>query len=404
MLFGDGTRDKWLSTIVICLMIATMIALFWLPLRRTFANVEVNYNEGWNTYRADMVAKRVPLYGAPPSGFESWTSYPPISFHLISMLGTANTFLLVGRVVSVISLIAVGVFVGLIVRRAGGSPQAAIFSFLLYEIGIALLRTDRIVMDDPQLLGEALSTAGLYFYIRNPSSRRLLCLSALLFCLGGFTKQNLIAFPAAVGIDLLFRSRKALAVWCGAMLLFGGGLLGATFLVDGRYFLVHLMAHRPYSYLGSWSSWHGYLGLFQGLLLIGTAWSIYAFRTQRLLALAFILSLGLAVLLSGGFGVDLNIFFNAFAATVIACGLVVSDIAGSILALRPGALNASESMMFGLFLISVMMFVPGQMRRSREEIKRLPVHEREFANAVEFLKSRPGSALCESLLLCYEAG
>ncbi len=33
----------------------------------------------------------------------------------------------------------------------------------------------------------------------------------------------------------------------------------------------------------------------------------------------------------------------------------------------------------------------------------LPFQEREFNSAVEFLKSRPGPALCESLLLCCEA-
>lgn len=380
-----------------------MIALFWFPITRTLANVEVNYNEGWNAYRANMAANRIPLYGAPPSGFESWTSYPPISFHLISMLGTANTFLLVGRVISLISLFATGIFVALVVRQGGGSQQAAVFSFLLYEIGIALLKANRIGMNDPQLLGEALSTAGLYFYVRNPASRRLLCLSALLLCLAGFTKQNVIAFPAAVGIDLLFRSRKAFAMWCGAMLLFGGGLLGVTFLVDGRYFLVHLMTRRPYSYAQAWSQFHAYLSHFQGVLLIGTAWSIYAFRTHRVFRLAFILSHSLAFLLAGGLGVDLNIFFNAFAATVITCGLALSDITSSILASRPGALNAPGSMMFALFFISVMMYVPGQMRRDLKEIRDLPVSEREFDNAVEFLKSRPGPALCESLLLCYEA-
>ncbi len=40
--FGEPARDAWLSTVVICLMFATMLALFWFPLRRTFSNAEVN--------------------------------------------------------------------------------------------------------------------------------------------------------------------------------------------------------------------------------------------------------------------------------------------------------------------------------------------------------------------------
>src|SRR6266699_171749 len=114
--FGDSPSDTWLFTAVNCFMTATLLALIWFPLRRTFANVEINYNEGWNAYRAAMVASGIPLYGTPPHGFGTGTAYPPLSFHLIGWLGTANTFTLVGRLVSLISLFTAGVFVALIVR------------------------------------------------------------------------------------------------------------------------------------------------------------------------------------------------------------------------------------------------------------------------------------------------
>jgi hypothetical protein len=406
-LLRGPARDTWLSTIIICLMIATMLLLFRFPVRRAFANVEVNYNEGWNAYRAAMVAKGIPLYGKPPQGFGTATAYPPVSFHLIGMLGNANTFTAIGRCVSLISLLAAGVFVALSVKQGGGSPHAAVFSFLLYEIGIVLLRADRVGMYDPQLLGEALSVAGLYFYLRNPDSRRLLCLSALLFCLAGFTKQNLIAFPAAVAIDLLFRSRKLFVTWAGAMLASAGLLIATTLLVDGRYFAQHLMGGgggRAYSGMIAWSQFHHYVEKFQALLVIGTAWSIREFRSRLVLVAAFVLSHGLAFLLGGGFGVDLNIFFNAFAATVILCGLALSDITSALVALRPGALNSTAAVMFGLFFISIMIFVPGQLRRDRQQMRVLPTREKEFNSAVQLLKARPGPALCESHLLCYEAG
>jgi len=403
---GQTTLDTWLSAAVICLMTATMLALFWFPLRRTFANVEVNYNEGWNAYRAAMVASGIPLYGSPPQGFGTATAYPPLSFHLIGLLGTDKTFLLIGRLVSLISLLTTGVFVALIVRRGGASWQIAVFSFLLYEIAIALLRPNRIGMYDPQLLGEALSTAGLYFYFRNPVSNRLLCVSALLFCLAGFTKHNLIVFPAAVAIDLLLRSRRAFLTWAAVMLLSAGFLTGMALLIDGRYFPTHLMGGggRSYSYWIAWSNYHKYVEKFQALLVIGTAWSICAFRSRRVLASAFILSHILAFLLAGGFGVDLNIFFNALVATAIACGLALSDITFPSMSLRPALLNSAAALMFAVLFISVLTFAPGQLRRDRELNRLLPARETEFNSAVEFVKTRPGPSLCESLLLCYEAG
>jgi hypothetical protein len=320
LLFGAPAHDTWLSTIVICLMLVTMSALFWFPVKRAFANVEVNYNEGWNAYRAEMVAHGIPLYGAPPKGFGTATAYPPISFHVVGLLGSTNTFRIVGRCVSLISVLAAGIFVALIVKQAGGSNPAAIFSFLLYEIGIALLRADRIGMYDPQLLGEALSAAGLYFYVRNPDSKRFLVASALFFCLGGFTKHNLLAFPAAVAIDLLFRSRRSFLTWAGAMVLSAGLLTGATLLIDGRYFPLHLMGGgggRAYSWMIAWSQFHHFAERYQALLVIGVAWSFRGFRSRLVFVSAFVFSLGLAFLLAGGFGVDMNIFFNAFAATVI---------------------------------------------------------------------------------------
>jgi len=60
--------------------------------------------------------------------------------------------------------------------------------------------------------------------------------------------------------------------------------------------------------------------------------------------------------------------------------------------------------MFAVFFISIMMFVPGQLRRNREQLRLLPARAGEFDSAVELVKNRPGPALCESHLLCYEAG
>jgi len=404
--FTEPASDKLLTIAVICLMTVVMLALFQFPIRRIFTHGQVNYNEGWNAYRTAMMAKGVPLYAAPPHGMIGATAYPPISFHVVNWLGNPNTYTVVGRLVSLFSLLATGIFIALIVRSGGGSRTLAVFSFLLYEIGVAFLRADRIGMNDPQLLGEAFSAAGLYCYVKDPNSKRLLCISALLFCLGGFTKPNLIAFPIAVAIDLLIRSRRSFVTWAGAMVVCAGLLTAATVFVDGRYLFSHLMGGggRAYSYHMAWSQFHHYVEKFQCLLVIATAWSIRAFRSRTVFTIAFVLSHGLGFLLSGGNGVDLNIFFNALAVTVIICGLALSDLSSALEASRPGALHSAAALMFGLFFISIMIFVPGQLRRDREQMRLLPAHEAELNSAVGLLKGSPGPALCESILLCYEAG
>jgi hypothetical protein len=401
--FGGAAHATWLSTIVIGFMAVVLIALFWFPVRRAFANVEVNYNEGWNAYKAAMVASGLPLYGSPPKSLTGG-AYSPLSFHLIAALGKSATFNSVGRGLSLISLLTIGIFVALIVKGESGSRTAAIFSFLLYEITIALLLPDRIGMNDPELLAEALSIGGLYFYLRNPLAPRFLSASALLFCLAGFTKQTLIVFPAVVAIDLLFRSRKALVAWLGAMLLFGGLLTAMTFVIDGRYFLLHLTGKRAYSYSMAWSQFHKYATLFQGLLVIATAWSISAVRSRPLFVWAFVLSNALAFLLAGGAGIDLNIFFSALVTTVIACGFALSDTQFALAGRWSDAWNTTAALMVSILVFDIMLFVPGQLRRDREKMRNLSALEDEFRSSVEYVKAHPGPALCESLLLCYEAG
>ena len=126
--------------------------------------------------------------------------------------------------------------------------------------------------------------------------------------------------------------------------------------------------------------------------------------SRPLFAGAFVLSHGLAFLLGGGNGVDLNIFFNGLAVTVVICGLALAEFASTREASPSAALHSPAAVMFGLLVFSVMIFVPGQLRRDRQEMRLLPASATEFNSAVRLLKANEGPALCESILLCYEAG
>ena len=73
----------WLAALFCLIVVAAL--LLWLPLVRSGALVEVNYNEGWNFYRQRIAGGGTPLYGAPPDFVN--TNYPPFSFHFIGWLG-----------------------------------------------------------------------------------------------------------------------------------------------------------------------------------------------------------------------------------------------------------------------------------------------------------------------------
>ena len=411
------SRRVYLEFVILALMLFTIFSLFQYPLRRINSDSEVNFNEGWNAYRQAFAQQGIPLYSSPPDLSTGATNYPPLSFHIVALLSFHGDVVKTARWISVYSLILTGIFIALIVRELGASIAIAAFSMLLYILGIAVFLPDRIGMDDPQLLGEVFTTAGLYLYLRARNSSAMLCISALAFCLAGFTKQNLIAFPAAVAIDLLLRSRKRFAIWCGAMLVFGGLLLGLTFAIDGRYFFDHLLTHRAYSFdAGLGSITHFYLATFQGVMLVALVWTLCRFRSQPLVAMAFLFSNALAFVLAGGDGVDLNIYFNGFAAAVMVCGVALAEIS------QPSATEAEDSnaserlilpanfigklsvaLMAALFLC-VALRVPDRLREAHLRGQFMADDDAGFRAAVDLMKATPGPALCESLLACYRAG
>ena len=422
---------SWLKFSVIALMLVTLFFLFQYPLRRIDSDSEVNFNEGWNAYRQAFAQQGLALYGQPPDFSTGSTNYPFVSFHVIALLSHHGDVVKTARWLSVISLLVTGLLIALILRELGADSFIAAFSMLLYILGIAVFLPDRLGMDDPQLLAEAFTTAGLYLYIRGRNRALFLCASAFTFCLAVFTKQNLLAFPAAAGIDLLLHSRKRFAIWCGAMIGSAALFLGLTFAVDGRFFFDHLLTHRAYSVdAGLGSITHFYLVTFQGVVLIALVWTLARFRAQPLLALAFLFSNGLAFMLAGGDGVDLNIYFNAFAATVLVCGFALAEIEGSTQAengearsapsplhgrdeggLRSGSVRRAHSpghamvlaLMVALFLCMAIR-VPDRLREGRLRGSLMAEDDAGFRAAVDLVKATPGPALCESLLLCYRAG
>jgi hypothetical protein len=415
--------ESWLRFAVLALMLVTILALFQYPLRRIYSDSEVNFNEGWNAYRQAFAQQGIQLYDAPPEVLTGSTNYPPLSFHLISILSFHGDVVRTGRWFSFIALLVTGVFIALIVGELGADPIIAAFSMLLYILGVAVFLPDRLGMDDPQLLAEAFTTAGLYLYVRARNNLVLLCSSALAFCLAGFTKQNLIAFPAAVAVDLLIHSRKRFAIWAAEMVSFALLLLGLTFAIDGRYFFDHLLTHRAYSLdAGLGSITHFYLLTFQSVMLIALVWTLCRFRSQPLLALAFVFSNGLAFVLAGGDGVDLNIYFNAFAAAAMVCGVALAEVESSALTEKNSRSltlsRTSNEWEFGLnrlreklvlalmaaLFLCVAIRVPDRLREAHLRGAMMADDDAGFRAAVDLVKSTPGPALCESLLVCYRAG
>jgi hypothetical protein len=371
--------------------------------------MEIDYNEGWNVYNAQKVALHQPLY---PTTY-AWTTvnYPALSFHLVAAMGRSTSdYLFTGRILSLAGLGLSGVFAGLIVNHTTRSRSAAWLSGLFLVAFFCATASGYVGMDDPQMLAQAFFMAGIYVYLRGNRQGWALELTALLFVVGGNIKHNLIEFPFAVLLDLLFSSpRKALRFAVGGTLMAALSVV-LTREIDGAAYVSCLLTARGYSALAGIGNMRT-LPFYSPLLTLAALWTAYLCwknPARRVLALLFLCALAVDTYFSGGSGVDINGIFGAMLAIVLLCGIFWAELArlplvsrlplGQTLARPPLAVCAI--FFFGL---AIPMIRSGNgrpdkvLQENREEAVR-------FAAEVDYLRQQPGTALCESILRCAEAG
>ena len=395
-----------LALLLAAIMAATLLLA---PISLMLAHGSTNYNEGWNAYHQQEASQGRRLYGEPPGLV--CNNYPPVSFHLIALAsrltGDMNQ---TGRWVAFLSLFLVAALCGAIVLRFTISTPLAVYTALSVIICLAVYKPDRIGMNDPQLLGTVFSLLGLYSYIRWPEKSGWLVLSALAFTISVFTKHNLLAFPAAVGLHLLLRRMwKGVAVWGGAVAFGSALLLALTQWKDGPYFFANLLI--PRTRLGGLDQLTVFATMFQLPLAIGVVWALrdMAWSSMRhIMALSLLTSLGLALGFAGVAGVDTNIFFDSIFSLVIVGSLVFAEFAP-----YAAKLERRGILLVALLLAPATGIAVNIPRTLQLDWQRRPfslhlywagVRARDFDYAVGLLRGRPGPALCEDLLLCFEAG
>jgi hypothetical protein len=402
--YRKGFRLSSLFLVGICVVILAWTAV--VPVTDAFRMRELTLNEGWNVGNSQKVTDHLPLYPGTPD----WTpvNYPALSFHLAAALQKlTGDYLFTARFLSLASLCLSGVLVGLIVFQTGQSRIAAWLSGLFL---VALFCADArsyVGMDDPQMLAQVFFLAGLYAYVKGGRKGWSLELAALLFVLGGNVKHNLIEFPLAVLLDLLFTSpRKALRFAVVGLLLVAASVL-LTNWTDGPAFLSNLLAPRAYShYRAHFIPWL----VLKPILLPVVAALFMVFRcwrnpSQRVLALLLLIALPVDVAFSGGNGVWINAMFGSLIAIVLLLGTFWAEF--PTLPLRPlkalplAAVCAIFFLSLAIPMKSDIGWGLGSMRRAMQTSRS---EEARYATEVDFLRQQPGPALCMSPLRCYSAG
>ncbi len=370
---------------------------------------EKNYNEGWNVYNTERLINRELIYDA-----DYWrvNNYPIGSFLVIAVTNlVVGNPLISGRIVGLLSLIAITVLAAVATRRFGGDRIDAVFGGGCALGFCYLVAPAWIIVDDPQTLGEAVMLAGLVSYLsRSPDCRHLLSAGGLVV-LAGFIKHNLLAIPLAITFDLTLRSPRRLFLWltcCGSLALV---FLGLTQLVAGGTFIDHLLSPRIFT-------WHGvryhlvkFLRLFKLPLVAVVLGSPMICSGDRILLAAWgTISVVIAAASSGFEGTSYNMFQDAAVFLGVAAGVSLCGLRRRVAAApdHNGQFAKVVSVVLAIFLAQPILArtpdtlariadVPARMASNRSE------QETFFADA-KYIAERPGPAICESLLLCRMAG
>jgi hypothetical protein len=370
-------------------LMALAFACATLLLRDSMAiglSVPLDPNEGWNAYHALAAMTGAPLY---PRGLMV-NNYPPLSFYIVGLLGRGlGDNIVAGRLVSLLSLLAIGMGLTSVLRQIGGRVLDGIFAGLLFTAAI-LIASDYAAMDDPQLLGQALQIEALLLLFREKPP---IFFVSLLCVAGIFVKHNLASLPLAMFVWLLLENRQDALRFAG----YGIGLalagLVAVWVFLGANLLAEIAAPRVWQLANLVQAMMHYL-TWAGLPLVVTAGLGWRFRRDPWMQFCLIYG-GIALLLgtvfSAGDGVDANIFFDLDIALALAAGLALKLAPGR----WAGALGLAYAAPLGLFLAR--NFSDNNFTYTEAFQKQAPLD-------IAFLEVNAGPALCENLSLCYWAG
>jgi hypothetical protein len=453
----SATQIRWIWIGSLVTLAVCSLLLAWFPLLRIDCLPSLNYNEGWNVYRQQMAAEGQPLYAHPP---DLWiTNYPFLSFHAIGAFGGAiGNMLLAGRIVAFASLVCIAVTCGVIVRIITGSVRGGLYGALCFFLWISTLSPDRRAMNDPEFLGIAFAGLGLLAYMKAPNSVSGSALSAFAFAMSMFIKHDVIALPLCVFIELLLvRNWKVLIAWIAVGLATAGCLLILTYILDGPYFIAHLLRSRDYSFRRAYWFVRTYFLHFGSCACLGLI-AVALVRdtpSKRLVLLLIVLTNIVAFLFAGGDGVDFNIFFVPLIPTAISCAVAAVGLGqggkqawmpailplavislASIVA--PDAFYVSAMQLLGLvaiiyLVVSIMLlvgrslpalpwkgigiiigfaipvlagaeFTPSQFITDLDDQRHLPALTEAANRSIELLRATKKPVICEDILLCFDAG
>ena len=322
----------------------------------------------------------------------------------MALLGRLTGDLIVaGRILALVSLLAVATFSGVIACMVSGARAAGWFTGMLFCTTFLVGYTDYVAMNDPQLLALALSTLGLWALLRNWDSPAALIGAMVLMLLAGLAKHNMIALPIATLIAVWLESPRR-----GVAMAIGGGLatvtaLGVIYFTWGGEAVLSLVAGRQWKPLYVAQNIQRALPVLALPLaaVVAGAGMLSRRGAERVLLLYACVALATALFTAGGAGVYYNCFFDLAVASCILAGIIAARATQALAAQYPQARFLPVALTIGVATLAIRPLLVARWNIQGGDAAALAALT---ATDVARIRAVPGPVACETAALCYWAG
>ena len=351
-----------LSGLIVAFLVLIFPFLLYDIIRMSYA-FTIGYNEGWNVIHTSRLLDGKPLY-LPLNGLPiAPVNYPPLSFVIIGTLSyfTGNV-LLTGRLVSLISLLAVSCLIFGTIANFTSSRSSALLGALLWLALVVQEAGAYVGMYDPQMLAHVFSMGAFYLYSKwtEDLAYKKTCVLAFLCCFALFIKHLLIVVPITLAIALFLTRRRAFWTFALAgILIFSLMLFGTWLYGEENVFADFIDFSRPvFSEKAKIVSLLLFLNDFVWVLFLPFVILVVESEEKWMSALLyFSFSFLLGSYSIGGMGMSWNAWFDFFIAAAIVVGLLAA--CGPAIVRNSVSSDRLTSLGLGLILVGGLVAVLG---------------------------------------------
>ena len=367
--------------------------------------LEVDRNESWNAWHALHALTPSRLY--PKSTDLIINNYPPLSFIFIKLLSFGNDLILVGRIVSLVSVGVIAAGVADIAEKLGSSRCVAAFAGLWCFALFAIVVPKYMGMNDPNFLALAVMMIGLALFVRDHRRGRVPYMACAVMAIALFFKHSIVVLPI-VALVWQYSTRRHL-FWRSLVCFAVVGLVGLSIcrVIYGPEFFEQLLLPRQIRLSSGFRIFRVVPPMLPAMV-VWWQWSRLSVPSEAVAftKLALVVALPLNFMQQCGAGVDYNATFEFIIVVSIALGCSLGKTRPGI---NPNQSPTQPGLQWTLGALVILLALCGNRwepyRFMGSEAYRSAVHRQVdvLASEVARVRALPGRMSCDIFVVCHYA-